>query len=409
MAKISCILLLTFLVLQVFGSSEKYLQQMQNLLDSPKSFNLHKLSYPTAPRCNDGSASGYYLQKSASKHWIIYLQGGLFCFDSLTCSMRLKNSPDLTSSKFWPKTKEINGVLSNFPKISPFWNYNKVFIPYCSSDMWLGHGNRLSSGRTNFQFNGANILKAIFTELKLLHGMDSGKLVVSGTSAGAIGAVLNLNNLPVQPQKLILDSGWYLKNDENINSLDKMFTLLDVQKNYPQCRNSKNCLYAPDLLTYNRKLQILVVQFQYDTIQSGLDESLKNKDFVNYIRQQPVKIKRSFTGLGVSVFSPACEFHGLLESNEGMRKLTIGKYSLKTVIKSCFLKSKNCKLIDRCSFPNCNPTCPYYQENGFIQTPETLKKLGINLHKMARKNGFKSVKRMLYDISSIGSKKKFGK
>ena len=402
-------------------NSELYFQQMQNLLKTKNHdqtvFKLHKLKYPTAPRCNDGSFSGYYLQKSNSKNWIIYLQGGLFCFDSVTCRMRLKNSPDLTSSKYWSDSKEFQGILSNYPKVSPFWNYNKVYIPYCSSDMWLGHGSSLS----NFQFNGASILKAVFTELKLLHGMVSTHgITLSGTSAGAIGAVLNLNSLPSVPEKLILDSGWYLKNDEDRNSLDKMFDLLEVRENYRGCKNSQDCLYAPDLLLNqvkngknfrNKDLRVLVVQFQYDTIQYGLDERLRNTDFVNYIKQQPVKIKRSFfgvkniPGLKISVFSPACEYHGLLESNSGIRKLMIGKNNLKKVIKSCFGK-KECKVIDQCSFPNCNPTCPYWQDNGFIQNPETLKRLGINLRKMAKKNGFKNVKKMLYDIGGVGGKKK---
>ena len=109
--------------------------------------------------------------------------------------------------------------------------------------MWLGHGNRLASDTTNFQFNGANILKAIFTELKIMHGMDGGKLTVAGTSAGAVGAVLNLNSLPAGVGKLILDSGWYLKNDEDRNSLDKMFNLLEVGNNYRGCRGSNECLY----------------------------------------------------------------------------------------------------------------------------------------------------------------------
>ena len=67
-------LLFQFLINHASASdNELYLQQMRNLLETPaKQFQLHKLKYPTAPRCNDGSPSGYYLQKSNSKNWIIY-------------------------------------------------------------------------------------------------------------------------------------------------------------------------------------------------------------------------------------------------------------------------------------------------------------------------------------------------
>jgi hypothetical protein len=53
--------------------------------------------------CNDGSPAGYYLRKSLfnSKTWIILLEGGNFCNDVSSCQERLKNSPNLASSKQW--------------------------------------------------------------------------------------------------------------------------------------------------------------------------------------------------------------------------------------------------------------------------------------------------------------------
>jgi hypothetical protein len=50
--------------------------------------------------CNDGTHASYYIKnsKTKSKVWIILLEGGFFCYDSITCKQRSLNSKNLTSS-----------------------------------------------------------------------------------------------------------------------------------------------------------------------------------------------------------------------------------------------------------------------------------------------------------------------
>jgi hypothetical protein len=52
-------------------------------------FNLE--DYPDAV-CNDGSPAGYFWQKATRETsqdlWIIYLQGGAWCFDKASCEAR---------------------------------------------------------------------------------------------------------------------------------------------------------------------------------------------------------------------------------------------------------------------------------------------------------------------------------
>lgn len=56
--------------------------------------------------CNDGSPVGYYERlNSHSKSWVIYLQGGGFCGGQDSCQQRWTRSPQLMSSKYWPKLK----------------------------------------------------------------------------------------------------------------------------------------------------------------------------------------------------------------------------------------------------------------------------------------------------------------
>ena len=75
-------------------------QQFEELSDYSRSDDMKKMSLETYTNalCNDGSPASYYLRKTKSKTWIILLEGGYFCYDTLTCQQRLHNSPQLTSS-----------------------------------------------------------------------------------------------------------------------------------------------------------------------------------------------------------------------------------------------------------------------------------------------------------------------
>ena len=75
-------------------------QQFEEFSDYSRSDDMKRISLQTYSNalCNDGSPASYYLRKTKSKTWIILLEGGYFCYDTLTCQQRLHNSPQLTSS-----------------------------------------------------------------------------------------------------------------------------------------------------------------------------------------------------------------------------------------------------------------------------------------------------------------------
>ncbi|GFX63500.1 palmitoleoyl-protein carboxylesterase NOTUM [Trichonephila clavipes] len=90
--------------------------------------------------------SQYYIRESrSSKRWIIYLEGGWYCFDEKSCNHRWSRSRNLMSSTLWPETRSVGGILSPDPEENPYWwDANQVFLPYCSSDTWSGasHSSR---------------------------------------------------------------------------------------------------------------------------------------------------------------------------------------------------------------------------------------------------------------------------
>lgn len=93
---------------------------------------MHKVSleeYKDLAVCNDGSVADYYLRlsESSSTTWIIVLDGGYFCYDSLSCQQRAVNSLHLTSSTLNQIFKPGKGILSNSRELNKhFYDANIV-------------------------------------------------------------------------------------------------------------------------------------------------------------------------------------------------------------------------------------------------------------------------------------------
>ncbi|KAG9334563.1 hypothetical protein JZ751_007499, partial [Albula glossodonta] len=221
----------------------------------------------------------YYMKESkGSKRWLIFLEGGWYCFDKDTCESRYDTMRRLMSSTKWPQTKTASeghkgwrclwagrtggvglltdtakpngktsaprlkdpaqaglnfeeytevlrqgtGILSAQPEENPhWWNANMVFIPYCSSDVWSGASAK--TDKSDYAFMGALIIQEVVKEL-LLKGLQNAKvLLLAGSSAGGTGVLLNVDRVAEQLEELghtgiqvrgLSDSGWFLDNKQ---------------------------------------------------------------------------------------------------------------------------------------------------------------------------------------------------
>ena len=75
----------------------------------------------------------------------------------------------------------------------------QVFAAYCSSDAWVGNTDDASAETFGFVFRGQRILRAILGALVGIHqlGQRPGhRLLLAGCSAGARGAMFNLDYIP---------------------------------------------------------------------------------------------------------------------------------------------------------------------------------------------------------------------
>lgn len=102
---------------------------------------------------------------------------------------------------------------------NPFWwNTNHVFIPYCTSDIWSG--TKQASPQDMFSFMGSLVIQQVIKDLIPLGLENSTDLLLTGSSAGGTGVMLNLDfvkellheelNLKQINIRGVTDSGWFL-------------------------------------------------------------------------------------------------------------------------------------------------------------------------------------------------------
>eukprot|EP00747_Dinoflagellata_sp_TGD_P208494 gnl/TRDRNA2_/TRDRNA2_81977_c0_seq1.p1 gnl/TRDRNA2_/TRDRNA2_81977_c0~~gnl/TRDRNA2_/TRDRNA2_81977_c0_seq1.p1 ORF type:complete len:422 (-),score=60.78 gnl/TRDRNA2_/TRDRNA2_81977_c0_seq1:118-1383(-) len=150
-----------------------------------------KIAIEESASCLDGSPAGYYLRQQDPDRWLVYLEGGGLCIETVDCMYRAKSH--LGSSKYWAKTIHADGPFTT-SSASPFANWSQVFVPYCSGDMWLGtdrHGKSLIGG---YQMSGHLIVNGILNSLLNTTSLkQASEVVLSGSSAGGVAVIQHVD------------------------------------------------------------------------------------------------------------------------------------------------------------------------------------------------------------------------
>jgi beta-glucanase (GH16 family) len=151
--------------------------------------------YPNA-RCLDGSSAGYYINPASSDslhadHWLFVLEGGGMCSTEAHCTARAKT--DLGSSNQWPLRFDWTSTsLTTNDTRNPFRGWNRVWVKYCSGDLYTGQRTTNTSNATwGLWFSGHHILDAVLNRINgnsnCLNRSDT-FVAFSGGSAGGLGA-----------------------------------------------------------------------------------------------------------------------------------------------------------------------------------------------------------------------------
>mmetsp|Transcript_74125 Transcript_74125/g.143425 ORF Transcript_74125/g.143425 Transcript_74125/m.143425 type:complete len:666 (+) Transcript_74125:53-2050(+) len=144
--------------------------------------------------CNDGSPAGYYFKQAVKNSgqedvWVVMLNGGGQCYNIETCRGRAFSA---RSSRSYPPRRKFFGI---YAKASPVHEANLVYLPYCSSDGFVGN-IAAKDNPIGFHFRGDVIVRAVMRHLVEAHGLTAKQLVIfGGMSSGARGAMIHLDRL----------------------------------------------------------------------------------------------------------------------------------------------------------------------------------------------------------------------
>ncbi|EGD72141.1 hypothetical protein PTSG_00161 [Salpingoeca rosetta] len=218
--------------------------------------------------CLDGTAAGYYFAPAANSStatkWQIYFQGGGWCYDEQDCWGRSKT--DLGSSKSWPATSSIDGIMSSDCNVNPdFCNWNRVHIGYgrteysvhpnlkhistysgCKKAPSYCDGNSFSGNRDEpivvngdkVYFRGHRIVDAVLKSL-MAKGLSSATdVLLTGCSAGGLATYLHADYVHDQLQQSVST----LKTFKAL-SISGFFLLHDTVEGKPVYPNQMNTIF----------------------------------------------------------------------------------------------------------------------------------------------------------------------
>ncbi|GFG34831.1 hypothetical protein Cfor_12069 [Coptotermes formosanus] len=412
-----------------------------------------KRVYLSSPNvtCNDGSPAGFYLRRShGSRRWVVFLEGGWYCYDQPSCHSRWQRLRHLMTSRHWPETRSAGGILSMNPEENAFWwNANHVLVPYCTSDSWSGTRAE-SNGEVPFSFMGAAVVRQVVEDLLPLGLRNASLLLLAGSSAGGTGVMVNLDpvadllntayGLSHITVRGVSDSGWFLDRTPYSKDGNSLAPLDAIKKGIGLWQGK----------SYNES--VLAATQICDRVLNSFSTNSPSTHFVVVTPTQASKmfyrvdntIQHKTLQQNRAVFAPSCISHSVLTKNDwqsikideislpqalrcwemshprhngtvptdGPLALKVGRHMVRsgdgtTVVpplrrrKGKKKKGVNARvhrdlvrcphhLIERCSWPQCNHSCPRLtnpftgQEMDFI---ELLKSFGLDMMSVANALG----------------------
>ncbi len=213
-----CLLLLAFLIFS-YGSCTKLYRR--------------SLAEYDGAVCSDGTPAGYYHSNAPqNEDFVIYLEGGGYCHDVTLCGWRCAVAPHLCTRPS-DDVKEVEGILSDNEAVSGvFSNFHKVYLPYCSGDMYVGR-RAASEDTKGYSFSGREVFTAMIDNLRRLSDIGEAKnVVLTGSSAGGAGVAFNCDYLKsLLPQAdiwCVVDAAFFYPvskpatNESSCESIDKV-------------------------------------------------------------------------------------------------------------------------------------------------------------------------------------------
>ncbi|MEM6290518.1 MAG: pectin acetylesterase-family hydrolase [Myxococcota bacterium] len=247
--------------------------------------------------CGDGTEYAFWIRPAPEgeplDRVLIALQGGGVCLFEEDCAARFEASPDLFSAR--DDMPFGSGIASDAPEDSPFANWTKVYLPYCTQDVFAGGGvmEDLGSitvpryGSVNLRSSLQMVRDFLWRELDEEQGAgyrpDQLVALFGGFSAGAYGTNYNyhwlLDDLQWPRTAAFPDAGLGLDNGSplGVSGLGLLkIPAWGMEQNLPPYCFAGECAVGPVLfealsprLLQVPEQQMLVLSNPRDSIQQG--------------------------------------------------------------------------------------------------------------------------------------------
>lgn len=165
--------------------------------------------------CDDGTPTGLGVKITDSPNLLVFFYGGGACWDYQSCVVdNTSVHGPFGAAQFAPlAAADPNPSIFGALPANPFKDYNFVFVPYCTSDVHIGDNDAtyVGSGKAvTLRHRGHANLRAFLKRIGATWARPE-KLVVSGSSAGGLGAIMTYDTVrayfPASKSYLIDDSG----------------------------------------------------------------------------------------------------------------------------------------------------------------------------------------------------------
>ena len=169
---------------------------------------------PEGTTCSDGSPYAFYVEFSeTSDNVVVYFMGGGGCWDYDSCvgggargAANPNGLPDdyanvhirfeLGDTELPINVNQVYPLLNDDPEVSPMADWNKVFVPYCTGDVYAGSITNTYEDPDGVEADAVFAHVGHTNVVKMTEMLDEmfttvPKLFVGGCSAGGAGAIVN--------------------------------------------------------------------------------------------------------------------------------------------------------------------------------------------------------------------------
>lgn len=308
--------------------------------------------------CRDGSPTGFYVHTGTADKLVIYLEGGGACSGDHFCAFNPANKDSILAGDGQTMfgsaagamagrqqpggysdpthTAPPNGLFDFANAANPFKDWNQVYVPYCTGDVYFGTNANATVGALPPQkFVGYLNMQKFIGRIVPTFKDKVSHVILTGASAGGFGAALNFSMVSDAfgdvPVDVVDDSGPPFDDKFMFPCMQKYWrTLWGYDAAFPadcaECRQADGAgmMHLADfLMRKHPKARVALISSMQDEI-IRLFYSMGLKDCSTITTADPVAI--FIGGMDPTIYYPAQQYTDALNDLKS-RFVSTGRFA----------------------------------------------------------------------------------